>query len=181
MNKKIIFLCCILISTMFLINSCKKGRKVTNPETVNKIFWDFEFGMERQVFFDTCFALNERKVITQGSKNTSVEYKDTTNFKGLVYVNFYPKFNAADVVEFMPVRYNYFAWAPWNKELSADSLLLEVVDFLKTDQKIDFDEEKTIDGKLKLVHYNGPKSITAFSEDDYYVKVTYENENYKDK
>ena len=171
----------ILLLGVSLIYSCTQERKVVDPNTVDKIFWDFTFGMERQAFFDTCFVLNDRKLITQGTKNTSVEYKDTTNFKSLVYVNFYPKFNEDDLVESMPVRYNYFAWAPWNKELSADSLLLEVVELIKEQEGIVFQEEKNIDGSLKLVHYNGPKTITAINEDDYYVKLTYKNDNYADK
>lgn len=40
-------------------------------------------------------------------------------------MNFYPNFHD-DQIFAMPVFFNYKAWAPWNKELQSDILILEV-------------------------------------------------------
>lgn len=145
------------------------------------IFWDFKFGMSRTEFFELCKSYNDQGKVIQGSKNISVAYFDTINYKSQVEVNFYPDFNKKDLIYQMPIRMNYSNWAPWNKELRADSLVVELVHNLEKSEGYVFKSRMDKNNKPMYYSKNGPKLVQVFNEDDYYVQLLYFNENYNDK
>ena len=136
-------------------------------------------GMQRQEFYDYCWDLNKQgKNITQGHHNTSVMHSDSINFKLPVEINFYPQFNEEQYIYILPLRFEYRAWAPWNKEAHADQLLPEVIAYIEKSYDVKM-EEKEINGNLVWYHYDNPRLITIYPEDDHYVFVKFKNERYK--
>lgn len=91
----------------------------------DSIFLGVHFGMTNTDFFAHCWELNKQKLIRQGPKNLSVEYDMGPFLKAPAKMNFYPNFEDGVIIE-MPAKIAYDGWAPWNKPLSSDSLLLEV-------------------------------------------------------
>lgn len=174
------FIFVLLLSSVFIIptltlQSCNSSASSSDPKQ-DSIFWDFYFGQSRKDFYETCSDLNKQGKVIQGNKNVSVAYLDTTNFKSQVEVNFYPKFNEKDKIYQMPVRMNYSFWAPWNKQLRADSLVAEVITQFEKNEGYTFKSGKDKFGRPKYIYRSGPKSIEVKNEDDYYILVTYENQ-----
>lgn len=168
----------ILILPTVGLQSCNSAG-VSSDAKQDSIFWDFHFGMDRKEFYEICADLNKQGKVIQGNKNVSVAYLDTTNFKSQVEVNFYPNFNEQDKIYQMPVRMNYSFWAPWNKQLRADSLVAELVNQFERNEGYTFTSSKDKFGRPKYMYRNGPKSIEVKNEDDYYIMVMYENKNFE--
>lgn len=83
-------------------------------------------------------------------------------------MNFYPSFVNGKIAE-MPVRFVYNGWAPWNKELTADKLQIEVLNWYKTGFGDDFMEiEHPTRGKA-YVNISGNRQISIFKEDELHV------------
>jgi len=160
---------------------CKNSSLTGNEyhAKLDSVHLGVRLGMERQAFYDHCWALNKSDLnITQGHNNTSVMHIDTVNFSYPVDINFYPKFNEEGKVYILPVRYEYKAWAPWNKEVFSDQLLKEVIPLMEKSYNITF-KKKEVNGKPVWYHYESPRLISIYEEDDHYVHVKFKNEKYK--
>jgi hypothetical protein len=95
----------------------------------DSLFLGITFGMTSKEFYAHCWELNEEKLIRQGNRNMTVEYQvEELDFPASM--NFYPNFHQDKIYE-MPVSFMYLAWAPWNEEMSADSLESDVVELLE--------------------------------------------------
>ena len=102
-------------------NELKSGRKV------DSIFFDIKFGMPSKDFYLYCWNMNKKGIFTDGVNNQYVLYKlPKGELKFPATMNFYPDFYNGKIVA-MRVLYQYDAWAPWNKQLFADSLILDVL------------------------------------------------------
>jgi len=132
MRKAIIF---ILLTQVVLISCERKSeyRRVIESELAkntryDSLFLGLKFGMTSKQFFDTCWIMNQKGILKEGPDNTQAQYFiDSTDILGPpVYMRFYPEFKDGIVYK-MPVNFTYKAWAPWNKNFSADSLLPKVV------------------------------------------------------
>lgn len=99
--------------------------------TVHKdsLFLGYKFGMHRSEFYDRSWALNQKKLVLQGPANQSVRYE----LKDLPHpaVMYYSPEYWNDKIYQMKVRIQYQGWAPWNKNLSSDSLQVDVVHMLE--------------------------------------------------
>jgi hypothetical protein len=84
--------------------------------------------MSSKDFYAHCWDLNKAGLVRQGAANTTV-YFEIQDFKHPAGMNFYPRFHEDKIIE-MPVVFSYTAWSPWNKDLSADNLKLEVLDLM---------------------------------------------------
>jgi hypothetical protein len=92
----------------------------------DSLFLGLHFDMTKKDFYSSCWEMNKQGRIIQGPGNLSVQYQlDSTELKAAAYMRFYPQFKN-DLIHVMPVEFTYVAWAPWNQQLSADSLLLDV-------------------------------------------------------
>ena len=93
--------------------------------------------------------------------------------KHLASMNFYPDFHN-DKIYKLRATLNYDAWAPWNKNMSADSLLHNVLNMFKTwypgNQFIAINDEKR--GTI-YVKIDGNRRITVGKYDEVRVKVDY--------
>lgn len=159
--KKIIYLIPILL---LVLGACKSDyekmvtREMAKSGRQDSLFLGIEFGMGSKEFYAHCWELNKQGLIRQGSQNTTVMH-ELKDFKSKASMNFYPTFVENEIRE-MPVTFAYESWAPWNKALSADSLLLEVMPLL---------EEWYGKGFLKMDH---PVSGHIFVKQDKNRRIT---------
>jgi hypothetical protein len=145
----------------------KSGKRVQD------LFYDIKFGMSRKDFFKYCWEMHQKGKFLDGENSTSVLYKLEKELKYPASMNFFPDFYK-DKIYKMQARFQYVAWAPWNKELFSDSLILQVVqlyekwypgnDFIKlTDSK----------GRTIYVKVDGNRRIIIGQFDDSHVKADY--------
>ena len=183
MNKKIIFALLILILVVGGGWWFTKHKKI-NPigkkydTALDSIFFNIYFGMSKQAFYDTCWLLNKKGNFIQGGNKLSVQHEITSGLGMPVYMNFYPNFTEKGLYQ-MPVNYNYEAWAPWNKELDSDKLIVQIVKMMEEDYDISFTKNKTQDGRPAYYNYTGPRKILVTTQDEQFVKVLMENDKYK--
>lgn len=147
---------------------------------LDTIFLGVNFGMDKQEFFDMCLELNKQGKAVQGTHNTSVLYFDNENFKMPVDMNFYPNFFEEKIYA-MPVYFNYKAWAPWNRELQSDSLILEVVTLFEKWYGKGFEKIKLPSGRIGYVKKNYPRVISVKIRDEQFVDALIENLHYVPK
>ena len=163
-------------------------KKLVKKETesgkrVDSLFFGIRFGMTSKEFYAHCWELNKKGILTDGLNNMAVLYKLNRNeLKHEASMNFYPEFYENKIYK-MPVTFQYVSWAPWNKNLFADSLKEEVLqlykkwypggnEFLKMD-----DEEK---GTI-YIKVDGNRRITIGRYIDLQVKVDYTDLSVKEK
>ena len=169
MNKILFF--CLAIGAGVSMISCDKFATSAKKEQ-DSLFLGLYLGMERQAFFDRCWELNHQQVATNGGSVQSVKYVLETELERPVIMEFYPVFYKERIIE-MPVVFTYEAWAPWNKELGSDSLLLKLIPVFKKWYGDDF---KTLDhetmGKV-YVKMDGKRRINLFIRDDRHVQAVF--------
>jgi hypothetical protein len=123
----------LAVMTALILGGCTPGKKyehrlekeLASGVRYDSLFMGISFGMTEDEFFDHCWKLNKENLVKQGTSNMSVEYETKEELKHPATMNFYPVFGDGKIVE-MPVRFIYNGWAPWNKELSANKLALDV-------------------------------------------------------
>ncbi|MEN8202172.1 MAG: hypothetical protein ABFS28_06200 [Bacteroidota bacterium] len=159
-----------------MVSACSPGeryerrldRELASGIRHDSLFMGIYFGMTDKDFYTHCWNLNRKGVIRQGTSNLSVEYQVEEELKHPATMNFYPVFGQGRIVE-MPVRFIYNGWAPWNKEYSAESLSLDVLNWY---QKI------YGNGFIKVTHpergkaftkIDGNRRITIYTENDMHV------------
>jgi hypothetical protein len=140
----------------------------------DSLFFGIYLGMPAKAFYDHCWDMNKKGIFTNGSNNTSVLYKIDKDSSYPISMNFYPTFYESKIAS-MWASYEYDGWAPWNKNLVADSLLPHVIsmyekwypggnEFIKIANK----EKETI-----YVKIDGNRRITIGLFNDKMVKVDY--------
>ncbi len=128
-------------------------RELASGVRYDTLLMGMTFGMSLQDFFDRCMDLNRQKLIYQGPGARIVEYVIKENVKSPVTVQFQPSFHEDGLYE-MSYDYFYNAWAPWNTEFGADSLILTVKSLT---------EDTFGDGFLAIEH---PEKPTAYAKVD---------------
>ena len=126
-----------LASFVLCLTSCNKelsyeewiASEADKGVLLTDIFLDMYFEMPSEDFFDKCRELNRQQLITQGPGGLSVKYEpEELDHPGNML--FYPAFLEGKIA-FMPVIFEYKAWAPWNKDQHSDKLLLDVLDMFE--------------------------------------------------
>lgn len=136
MKKQGIFL--VLLILMSVIGGCSseksKYKKMVKRElarnvSIDSLFLGYKLGMTRERFYKRSWNLNDKKLVRQGPSNNSIRYelKDLPH-PAIMYYS--PEF-WNDKIYQMKIRIKYDGWAPWNKELSADSLQVDVLNMLE--------------------------------------------------
>lgn len=166
-----------VLTALTLLVSCQQseyeqmvGRELASGERHDTLFLGLYLGMTADSFFLHCKELNQQQLVKDGPGSLSVEYKLKEALPAAATMNFYPDFYEGQVFR-MPVSFHYDAWAPWNKELFADSLLPEVVLML---------EEWYGDGFIEMQHperenlrvfvkVDGNRRIRVWRKDDRFV------------
>ncbi|MDP5158960.1 MAG: hypothetical protein NWQ07_10315 [Flaviramulus sp.] len=175
----------LLFSSIILVYSCQSDyTKLVKKELASgvkndSVFYNLKFGQTKSHFFETCWELNKKRILTHGPNNSYVQSflypKDSTNTTETMRMLFYAKFNSKDIIKAIDVKFSYVAWAPWNKELQSDKLLPKIQDTLmKWYPGNDFMKVKDV-----LVKVDGNRQIQLSIESEVEVSVLIEDLSYK--
>ncbi len=96
---------------------------------VDEVYLDIYLGMPQQEFYDYCWEMNRENKMQQGPSNMTVQVDMSDTLRHPSKMFFYPTFVDGKIAS-VPMSFSYDAWAPWNKQLATDSLLVDVVDAL---------------------------------------------------
>jgi hypothetical protein len=172
-HKRLLWTGVLLIS----LTGCKTDyeklvdRELKKGIRKDSIFLGINLRMSSKDFYAHCWELNKQKIIRQGSTNVSVLW-DVTDLKDTADMNFYPTFYNDSIYE-MPAFIQYKGWAPWNKHLSNDSLLLDVVNMLKKWYGGDFIRIDFPDVGTVYVKVDGNRRIMVSKFEEAKVKIIY--------
>ena len=159
-----------------IVGGCSPGktyerrlkRELASGIRYDSLFMGISLGMTQKEFYDHCWKLNKDSVVKQGTSNMSVQYNIMEELEYEATMNFYPSFADEKIVE-MPVRFIYTGWAPWNKELSASNLALDVKRWYEDIYGTGF---ITVSHPMKgeaYIKIDGNRRITIYNENDLYV------------
>lgn len=141
-------------------------RELASGETHNDLFLGYSLGMPKQGFYDHSWDLNRQGLVMQGPQNLTVQYElDDQELPHEAKMFYYPDFHAEAIYQ-MRVRFLYDGWAPWNRELYADSLQQHVVDLFEEWYGDGFFERQGADGKPEFVKVDGNRRIVVLQIDD---------------
>ena len=177
-----------LVFSIALLISCQSDyTKLVKKELASGIkhdtvLFDLSFGNTRKEFYQICWDLNKNGIATHGENNNYVKtilgLKDTLDKVKKIKLMFYARFSKKNIIKGLDMKFTYTAWAPWNKELTAEKLLPSVKDtllkwypgnpFLKMKQDI-------------LVKVDGNRQIQLKIASDREVSVLIEDLSYKYK
>lgn len=132
---KLIIVCSVIICGCTDNSGYGKYEKLVKKELARNVredslFLGMKFGMTSKEFYAHCWELNKKGLLTDGNNNTAVLYKLDKELSHPASMNFYPDFHENKIYR-MKTDFSYNAWAPWNKQLFADSLQLDVVKLYK--------------------------------------------------
>ena len=165
----------LFLSVLVIIIGCQtdyqkmKQRELASGVRQDSLFLGLKFGMTKREFFAHCWELNAQKLVIHGGKNQTVEY----NLKELEHpakMNFYPNFHEGKIYE-MPVSFTYTGWSPWNKHLSSDSLLIDVVDLMENWYDPGFLRLEHPKKGIAYTKVDGNRRIILFAENERVVKA----------
>jgi len=176
MNTKHLKLISIFLMIAFLFFGCtqkakydrKLKQELASGIRNDTLFMGIYFGMGQKEFYTHCWKLNQKGLIRQGLRNTTVEHILKDELKYPATMNFYPEFAQTRIFE-MPVRYVYNGWAPWNTKLSADSLQVQVLKWYEKLYGKGFMEVKHSKRGIAFVKLDGNRRISIFMENETYV------------
>lgn len=137
----------------------------------DSLFLGISLGMSSKDFYAHCWELNKRQVIRQGTRNMSVLFT-LTDLKDTADMNFYPTFESDSIYE-MPVYINYRGWAPWNAQLSSDTLVVDLIKMLKRWYGGDFIKLNFPELGIVFVKVDGNRRITVSRDVEPTVKVVF--------
>lgn len=133
--------------------------------TMDSLVFNVRFGDTKKEFYDHCWQLNKKGLITNGPKNAMVQYifidsifhREPTSIRFL----FYGDFDETGRIKGMDCEFGYPGWSPWNTRYSADSLQSKVVRIVQKwyggNQfiKVHFDDTQNlwvkVDGNRRIV------------------------------
>ncbi len=146
-------------------------RELAKGIRVDSLFMGIRLGMTQKEFFAYCWEMNKQGIFTDGPGNMSVEY-EIKELKYLAFMHFYPDFYENKIYK-MPVKFSYKGWAPWNKQLFADSLQLDVLRLYKKWYGDGFIKITNPDKGDLYVKVDGNRRIIISRYDDLHVMVMY--------
>jgi hypothetical protein len=181
MKTRINWLLMILISAS-VISGCSPKTKyermlkheLASGVRYDSLFMGIYFGMPEKDFYIHCWKLNKKGLIRQGDSNTTVLYEMKDELKYPANMDFYPKFDQGKIFE-MPVRYVYKGWAPWNKNLTSDKLIVDILMYYEKTYGSGFIEVKHRVRGSAYVKVNGNRRITIFKQDELHVWAIFTN------
>jgi hypothetical protein len=175
-----------VVIILFMLMACSEDmdkynslvkKELASNKRADSIFFGFHFGMTQKNFYLYCWDKNREGIFTDGNDvtgNMTVMYKLHKELKHPASMNFFPDFHDSTIWR-MRVNFHYDGWMPWNKVLSADSLLPDVLAMYKKwysggNPFIQINDE--IKGTV-YVKVDGNRRITIRKYDDVVVKADY--------
>ena len=152
-----------------------KAKELSTGKRTDSIFFGLSLGMPIKDFYTHCWQMNKQGIFRDGYNNNYVLYKLNRNeLKHAGSMNFYPDFMNEKIAR-MRIIYQYDGWAPWNKPLSSDSLLPDIIRLYKTWYPAGNDFIKIDDPKKGTIYVkvDNNRQITIGRFDDMYVKADF--------
>lgn len=148
--------------------------------TVDSLIFEIRFGDTKKEFYDRCWQLNKKGLITNGPKNSMAQYMiydSVTHDKPTkVRFLFYGDFDLNGVIRGMDCEFSYPGWSPWNNEYWSDSLLNKVIPIVEGwyggNQFIQVTLEE---GQNLWVKVDGNRRIVLKKLDEQYVSMKIHN------
>jgi len=165
----------IVVAFFLILNTgCQKGQEYRQYDKYqdlvsnelakgvrhDSLFLGYKFGMTKKEFYAYSWKLNKKEVVHQGVRNLSVRY-DFNDLGHKAKMNFYPTFYNDKIYQ-MPVVVSYRAWAPWNDNLSADSLQVDLMHLFEKWYGKGFIKLKDKKKGLIYVKVDGNRAISIF-------------------
>jgi len=164
--------------------SCESeySRTVKKELQSGKVYEDLILGLKmgqtQKEFYDLCWQLNKKKVISQGSGNRFARQyillDSTETDAPKVDMLFYGIFDEATIMHGMHMKMSYLKWSPWAKEYQSDKLVNKLQEkYLKEYNGNPF-IEITIDDDIKAyTKIDGNRQILIYptSDKDVTVKI----------
>lgn len=138
----------------------------------DSLFLGYSFGMTRDDFFDHSWAINKQGLVLNGSGAEIVE--DLQTLKAPAKRVFYPSFNNEQIAA-MPVTYSYKGWAPWNRHLFSDSLLIDLKKVLEQEYGGQFVMFPDTAESKSYIQISGNREIRIFEESESEVIVIFKD------
>jgi hypothetical protein len=176
MKQYIIYCLVLLTAIVFGCEQKSQYQKLVDRELAKNVRYDslflgYHFGMTKKEFFMYSWELNKQKKVKHGSTNQTVQY-DLDGLPGNASMNFYPDFKDGKIYQ-MSANVSYEAWAPWNKELFADSLKYDLVNLLEQRYGNGFIKVDNPQKGISFVKVDGNRKITLYKESDQRVAVIF--------
>jgi hypothetical protein len=147
--------------------------ELAKKERNDSLFLDIHFQMSSKDFYAHCWNLNKQGLLMDGNGNATARYRLETELEHPADFEFYPRFEENKIVA-MPAFVEYDAWAPWNKELSAENRIEEVRALLEDWYGITFRPVKPLMPFSKAyVNIEGNRKILLFYEFENRVDILY--------
>jgi hypothetical protein len=146
-----------------------------SAKVVNDIYFGISLGMPGKDFYTHCWDMNKKGIFKDGPGNTCVQYNlDKKELKFPGFMTFYPEFKEGKIYS-MWTKFEYSGWMPWNKQLSSDSLLPDVLKLYEKwypegNRFLKISQEERGDAWVKV---DGNRRILIRKYDDMEVKVDY--------
>ena len=189
--SKIKYVLYFFLIGLFVV-SCKSeyqqyvDRELSSGVTNDSLMFGLYMGLEKETYFEICWELNKEGVLDQGTGNGSVRHttdKDSLGQRTTYSLDllFEALFDEEDILRGMSINYSYLAWAPWNRELQSDGLILRLKkDLLEMYPGNDFIEIDVKASKSSaLVKIDGNRQILMYIKGDKDVVVKIEDLQYK--
>lgn len=145
-------------------------RELASGVRYDSLFLGIEFGMEREAFFAQCWELNKQKLVKQGPGSGSVEHLISEGVSSPIRLLFIPNFHEGEIYQ-MDLKFDYTKWAPWNKELASDKLIVEITKLMKDWYGDGFVEIQNKDKKVAYAKVNGNRRVSIFIYNESTVSV----------
>ena len=131
-----------LLFTFILSLSCSGSeysqlikKEMAKGVVYDTLLFNMKFGQTRREFFQKCWQLNQKGVISNGPGNKWVKYeltsKEGTSSGQNITMLFFGDFDENKIMTGMDYQFYYNAWSIWNKKLQSDKLIPVVMDSLK--------------------------------------------------
>lgn len=139
------------------------------------MLFDVRFGMTRKEFYAYCWLMHQKDSFDDGGNGSSVLYRMKNQLKYPASMHFSPEFRR-DSIYRVEAQVVYDGWAPWNRQLFADSLLTDLVRFYRRWYPGN-DFIKVTDPKRGIIYVkvDGNRRIILGKKDDSQVNVDYSN------
>lgn len=139
-----------------------ESRELSSGKVQNEIFLGLELGMDKKAFYEKCWELNSKGLLTNGPSELSVEYDAPMPSGNPAKMRFFPKWEN-EKIYMMPVEFTYDGWAPWNKELEVEKLREDVVKLFEEWYGPGFIEVSNEDkSQIAFVKVDGNRRIRIF-------------------
>lgn len=149
-------------------------RELARDVTIDSLFLGYKLGMSKERFYKHSWNLNKKKIVKQGLNNQSVMY-ELEDLPHSANMSFSPELWNGNIYQ-MKARIQYNGWAPWNKNLSSDSLQVDVLNmleqwygdgFIKLDQTKDDPVYVKVDGnrEIRITTQNEQESVWVYFTD----------------